>query len=291
MNERLRPVVVLFYPDEEVIASLRGLTDEWRPIAVINAIDDAHMRLLHHPHIEVLVNSTNIGLAQAFNRGITHAFRSGADYVMLLDQDTRPLPDMANTLLARADRFVAQGGRLGCIGPRPVDRKRPEAETIAPSLGPIDTNATLMPVSTIISSGMIIPRSAVEQVGGMWNELFIDHIDHEWCFRAAAAGLEVLLATDVLMAHDMGDEGLTVRGRYKPIHRSPVRHYHIVRNTLWLAQCSFIPRPWRIKEVAKLAYRIPAYLVFSSARWRTLKAIGSALWRGVDRPPARTLSA
>lgn len=292
MNERLRPIVVLFHPDDAAVGSLRALAGEgWRPIAVANAIDEARLAALRLADIEVLVNRANIGLARAFNQGIERALEAGADYVLLLDQDTRPPRGMTAALLARAEAYAAAGGRLGCLGPRPVDRKRPQAATIAAPAAAADPGTRLMPVATIISSGMVIPRAAIERTGGMWNELFIDQIDHEWCFRAAARGLAVLVAADVPMPHDMGDAGIALGGRYKPVHRSPLRHYHIVRNTLWLARCSFIPRRWRIIEAAKLAYRMPAYLVFSSARWRSLAAIARGLRHGLGRPPARTSSA
>ena len=292
MNARLRPVVVLFHPDDAAIASLLALAEEGRrPLAVANAIDDERRAALARAGIEVLVNRTNIGLARAFNQGIARALETGADYVMLLDQDTRPPPGMAAALLERAEAYRAAGGRLGCLGPRPVDRKRPGAATFARPAGPLDPATGLVPVATIISSGMVIPRAALDRVGGMWNELFIDHIDHEWCFRAAAHGLTVLGAADLAMPHDMGDAGLAIGGRYKPVHRSPVRHFYIVRNTLWLARCSFIPRRWRILEAVKLAYRIPGYLLVSSARPRSLAAIGRALWQGVRGQRARTWSA
>ena len=293
MNDRLRPVVVLFHPDDEAIASLIALAEQWRPIAVVNAIDAIRLGHLRSAPVDILLNSGNVGLARAFNQGIQHAFGGRADYVILLDQDTRPPPGMAGELLDRADRFVTTGRALGCLGPRPVDLKRPQAETIARQLGPVDSETGLLPVTTIISSGMVIPRQAIERAGGMWNELFIDHIDHEWCFRAAHKGLAVMIAPDVVMPHNMGDAGIEFRGRYKPIHRNPVRQYHLVRNTLWLTRCSFIPRRWRIIEAVKLGYRLPSYLLFGSARWRSLAAIARGLRHGLSRRQirVRTLSA
>lgn len=287
----LRAVVVLYHPDDGAIDMILAISSyDYAPVVVANAIDCAKLARLRSAGIDLIVNSTNIGLAAAFNQGIDRALASGAAHVMLLDQDTRPAADMATRLLALASRVEASGRRLGCIGPVPVDRKMPDARTLATTITGGVRDADLAEVATIISSGMVIPRAAIEAVGGMWNELFIDQIDHEWCFRASAAGLAVMAATSVPMPHDMGDHGIKLFGRYKPVHRSPVRHFHIVRNTLWLARCSFIPRRWRLAETVKLAARITSYILFSSARSQTLRAVARGIFEGLTAPPGRTLS-
>lgn len=289
---QLRAIVVLYHPDDGALNMVQAIARHgYAPVVIANAIDPEKLAVLRIAGIDVVVNGVNAGLATAFNQGIQRALASGADYVMLLDQDTRPPADMAVRLLALAARVEASGKRLGCIGPVPVDRKKPNARTLAASVDGGIGDADMIEVVTIISSGMVIPRSALMTVGGMWNELFIDQIDHEWCFRARSAGLAVVAATSVLMPHDMGDEGFRFLGRYKPVHRSPVRHFHIVRNTLWLARCSFIPARWRMVETAKLVARIPSYLLFSPARGRTLRAVLRAVQTGLRPPPGRTLSA
>ena len=288
----LRTVVVLFHPNDDAIAMVLSLARDGRePVAVVNAAAPARVAVLHEAGVELVFNDTNIGLAAAFNQGIARALESGATYVMLLDQDTRPSKDMADRLLKAAARVEASGRQLGCIGPVPVDRKRPQARTLAARVGGQDVTADLLEVVTLISSGMVIPRTALDVVGGMWNELFIDHLDHEWCFRARAAGFSVVAATAVDMEHDMGDRGFILFGRYKPVQRSPLRHYYLVRNTLWLARCSFIPARWRMAEAVKLVARIPSYLLFTSDRGRTLAALPRALRDGLRKPPGRTLSA
>lgn len=279
---RLGTVVVLHHPDADTIDHVEWLADRgFAPIAVVNAAtEDWRDRLRRSPGVLLVENLDNLGLARAFNQGIEQALARGDDYVLLFDQDSRPPPDFARAMLIAATDF-SPAAALGCVGPTVIDRKRPDAGVVRPgsSLGP-----GLRTALTVISSGMLIPRTAIDQVGGMWEPLFIDGIDHEWCFRAAAAGLTVAVATNVVLPHDMGDDAMTLFGRYKPIHRSPFRHYHIVRNTLWLARRSVIPTQWRLTETLKLALRAPAYLVFSSARIETVKA----LWRGVRdglRPP------
>lgn len=284
MSARIRPVVVLFRPSAADIASLVGLAaGGWNPVAVINEADRSQVVEIAAAGVDTIANTANVGLARALNQGIEHVFASGADYVMLLDQDTRPPASMMAALLERAEQVVAEGGRLGCIGPRPVDRKasaRPPSGRAAPTA-----------VDTVITSGQVIPRTAHDEVGGMWNELFIDCIDHEWCFRARARGLSVLMAQDVAMPHDMGDVAVGPRGHESILHRSPVRHFHIVRNALWMQRCAHIPRAWRLGELARLAYLVPTFLAVSTDRRASADAIRRGWREGLVGPPARSYSA
>ena len=282
----LHIVVVLYRPDAAMLESLIALASRHgNVVAVVNAADAATIGAIAAVDgLTSIVNDRNLGVAVAFNQGLERAFGDGADYVMLLDQDSRPDPALPRALVALAEQFQELGGRVGAIGPVVRDRKRPDAVTLADheSVGP-----GIARTATLISSGMTIHRNAYRAVGGMWQELFIDHVDHEWSFRAAAAGYAILVATGLPLDHDLGEGGFVLAGRFKPIHRSPVRHFHIVRNTLWLQRRSFIPRRWRWKEALKLAVRIPAYIVFSTDRLATIRAVASGLYRGSGSlPPA-----
>ncbi len=62
---------------------------------------------------------------------------------------------------------------------------------------------------------VLIGRAAYEAIGGMRDELFIDGIDHEWCFRAKSLGYRTFVARDVTMSHDMGEVGVSLFGRYQ----------------------------------------------------------------------------
>lgn len=286
LSARIRPVVVLFRPGAADIASLLALGEwGWRPVAVSNAAEPHQIEQLRAAGIELIENADNLGLARALNQGIERVFSSGADYVMLLDQDSRPPARMLGDLLERADGFATGGQALGCIGPRPIDRK-------AISVGENGvTNRGTRPVASVLTSGQVIPRSAYDRVGGMWNELFIDNIDHEWCFRARASGLTVLMACDVPMPHDLGDALVGPPGLQRILHRNPFRHYHIVRNTLWVQRCGHAPLAWRLVELARLAYRLPLYVFATTDRRTSLSSVVRGLRDGIAGPPDRSYSA
>ena len=270
-------VIVLYKPDDDTIGEVSALTAaDHHVIAVSNGISDGQRRSLMNAGLLALIdNDRNVGLARALNQGIAAALKEGADHVLLLDQDSRPSATMLTTLTAAAVAAQGAGRRLACVAPMLVDRKSPAA-TVGGARAPL----------TVATSGSLFARAALEAVGPMWDALFIDGIDHEWCFRARAAGFSIEVDPATSLLHDMGDAGIRLFGRFRPVHRSPFRHYHIVRNTLWLARRRYIPWLWRTKECLKSLYRMPVYLLVSDDRRATLGALRRGMIDGLRSPPA-----
>jgi rhamnosyltransferase len=274
-------VVVLYQPEEADLTNLSLLAQSGGSvIAVVNSISSSQRAML--PDIEgltVIHNDRNLGLAYALNQGLGAAMAAGARYVLMLDQDSRPPQGMLDRMAAAAGAIERSGRRLGCASPVLRDRK-------VAAIGNAP-NADLVATETLATSGTLITRAGWEEVGPMWEDLFIDGIDHEWCFRAQSLGFETVVLPEIVMEHDMGELAVNLFGRFRPIHRSPIRHYFIVRNTLWLARRRYIPLSWRLREVGKLAYRSPIYLLVSSDRLRSAANIVRALVDGLFQTNVR----
>jgi rhamnosyltransferase len=221
---------------------------------------------------KLILNKENLGLAIALNQGLAAAKDMGASHVMLLDQDSQPPVGMGHDLAIQLEALKNTGEPYAAISPTLLDRKAGK-ELHSSSYVDASINKSIIDWPSIATSGTVIDMAALEMIGDMRDDLFIDGIDHEWCFRARSKGFRIGASARVTMPHDMGDDGIVIFGRYRPLHRSPVRHYYIVRNTLWLAQLTYIPKKWRTKEVTKLLYRIPVYVLNSSNRAATFKSL------------------
>lgn len=263
-------VIVLYRPPPDIGAHLEFLRDAGLTVhAVYNECDGQVLAGLESiAGIRVIAFPDNRGLAAALNAGIDLAKASGATRVLLLDQDSRPTASMAQDLCAVFDRAIQAGLKPAAVGPLHVDIKGKGAPSHRPP-----NYEEWREVQTIITSGTILSMDAIQNVGLMWPQLFIDQIDHEWCFRAHALGWSILEVPSIEMKHDLGDSGIQVFGKFKGVHRSPIRHYHIIRNTLALLRISGIPSRWRTFEAFKTLYRIPAYIAFSSDKLATLRYV------------------
>lgn len=266
-------IFVLFHPQRSVEKTLEGIVSGGHPVVVVsNGADGALLNSLRAAAgIELIENSENLGLAHALNQGINRAFNDPkVQFVVLFDQDSSPpvnLPlGLANELDIDSD---------ACVGPRLVDVKAQEA-----GYRTHNSKAGAEAVASIPTSGTVISRRAFATVGPMLEELFIDGIDHEWCLRAAANGFRVRISDRVTMLHDMGDDGLVWFGDYKPLYKNPIRHFYIIRNSMYLGLHGCLPLRWRLLELLKTLRRIPVYLWASNDRMRSVKLIMQALIDG-----------
>lgn len=281
-------VVILYQPDEETVnyvVSL-GLGDHL-VVAVINAIDQRYISWLKNADgLRVVQNTSNLGLAKAINQGCKTAFELGATHVMILDQDSRPDRNLASNLLSDFLDLERAGRAVAAVGPRLVDVKGAKPSERADSVNFDHDRFTA--VDSLATSGTLISRSAFDMVGEMYEWLFIDDIDHEWCFRATHNGHRVVRSNQRIMLHNMGDGGVTLFGRYRPLHRSPIRHYYITRNSIYLCRQPYVRFGWRVSEILKLTYRIPVYLIISTKRIESFKNILAGVLHGIRPQNANT---
>src|SRR5690606_39260864 len=106
----------------------------------------------------------------------------------------------------------------------------------------------------LISSGALLPLAALERVGGMEEQLFIDHVYTEWFLRARSQGLRCYGVFSAEMEHQLGEGHRRLwpgRWRQVPAHR-PIRYYYIVRNSLLLYRRGYAPRRWIASDLLRL---------------------------------------
>jgi rhamnosyltransferase len=202
---------------------------------------------------QVLPLGANLGIAAAQNRGIEAARATGSEAVILFDQDSLPPPGMVEVLATALEALRSAGLRPAAVGPVPVDAR------LAPHRAP--GAAGPHAVDHLIASGCLIPLAVLDEVGLMREDLFIDYVDIEWCLRAATRGHRCYQVPAARMAHEFGSP-VTVLGRAYTSH-SPMRHYYLFRNTVWLWRQASIPLGWRFRAAPRVVARLAFNAVFA----------------------------
>ncbi len=205
--------------------------------------------------------ANNPGLAAGLNAGIRLALEdAGCAQVLLLDQDSLPAQDMVVRLLA-AERSLcaARPYRVAAVGPHYVDPRADRVTTyprflrFPPSRVVPAQEPNAFAVDMLISSGCLIPRAALDEVGLMDEGLFIDHVDTDWCLRARAHGLELFVVQDAGMEHRLGERWVRLGPlRSLPVH-APERMYYLFRNSLLLYRRPHASWPWILSDLRRLA--------------------------------------
>ena len=241
---------------------------------------------LDWPNLYGIFLDSNKGVATAQNVGIERARQDDADYVILFDQDSLPMPDMVDRLLAVAEEKQKVGEKVAVVGPRFVDERNQSQHSFlrvnAFTVNKLycDSKGDELISDVIISSGSLIPMPILKEIGGMVDELFIDMVDIEWCLRARDRGYLSYGVCDAVMYHSLGDEPLNVWGRTFPRH-SPLRHYYIARNSIWLLSRSYVPPRWKLLLIRAVITRLIFFPVWVSPRWSYLKKMLSGFGHGV----------
>ncbi|ADE16653.1 rhamnosyltransferase [Nitrosococcus halophilus Nc 4] len=237
-------------------------------------------------NLHCLALPENLGVAAAQNRGIAWAKERSATHVVLFDQDSCPAPDMIERLYGAWKQLEQRGRRVCALGPAYQDRRRPQSQPFVRVRGLMigrchcQRDDEILEVDHLISSGSLIPMAVLDKVGGMVEALFIDYIDIEWILRARQRGYQAYGVCGAKMFHTLGEEPIRFLGR-EVVARSPLRHYYLFRNAIWIYRQDWIPPLWKLADGFRLWQRFFFYALFAPPRLRQLKMMTLGLWHGL----------
>ncbi|GEA13460.1 glycosyltransferase family 2 protein [Alteromonas sp. KUL49] len=249
---KLGIVIVLYNPDIRHVSSIVNsflshnvsvaLIDNSPESKAFTAESASHY--LHFPE--------NIGIAKAQNEGMRLLFDEDCERVMLLDQDSHiTVTDLfkLNGQFSEiaSSRFIAAiGPSILCEFSNTIEKPRVQREQ--------KSDNEVKQVRQIIASGMLLSKEAFECVGAKEVELFIDGVDHEWCWRAAVKGFGVYKSELVVMRHKQGDDRVRCCGiTFK--QGAPVRLYYQFRNIFILTRRGYVPFYWKIRNLFAIPIR------------------------------------
>ena len=187
----------------------------------------------------------NIGLAKAQNIGIQKAKEIGCSNIIFFDQDSVIQEETIFSLAKGFTELTNSGIKIAAIGPTIINKTTHEKYK---SQG--NSSEKYSEVSTLISSGTYTSLKVVNEVGGMEDNLFIDLVDHEWCWRAQNKGYKLFLSNSITINHSVGNDQCSLLG-FPIIISTPFRYYYIYRNTLLMFGRNYVPLNWKMKRIIR----------------------------------------
>jgi rhamnosyltransferase len=223
-------VVITFHPQAVVWDNLAKVRQQVEMLLVVdNGSSPKSLAPFYalptDPGFTLIENKMNLGIAAALNAGARWARARGFEYVALFDQDSTVTDGFIKAMLATYESHPHRD-RLAIVTPRQMERitSRLRGQECAKDGGPL----------VAITSGSLMPTAIFEQCGWFEEELIIDGVDHEYCFRVRAQGYTLaqcreallLVAVGSLICHEV--LGLKIMAK----HYSARRRYYITRNRL-----------------------------------------------------------
>ncbi|MDI6832194.1 MAG: glycosyltransferase family 2 protein [Actinomycetota bacterium] len=244
-------IVVLNWNGRDLtLDCLRSLEDldypSWEVILVDNASCDGSAQAVRDafPRVTVLENEANLGFSEGNNRGIAHALSRGADYVLILNNDTvLGDPGFLAVLVAylEAHRDVAAAGPLVLYPDS--GRVWSAGGRLHPVLGmcshegkgePARGFASREPyrVDYVPGCCMLLSRSALAKVGMFDPDYFLYFEDLDWCFRAEERGYRcVVCPVEAVYHRKSGTSGSAGSDRL-----SSIQAFYYARNGILFAK-------------------------------------------------------
>jgi GT2 family glycosyltransferase len=276
--------------------ALKGQTRQLDEIVVVNnASTDNTLSLLAgaYPEVTLLNLRENRGVGGGFAAGLTYAaLTKKYDWIWLFDQDSTPSRDGLERLLNGLHYLDCDAESTAILAPVCRD---PVTGLTCPGLSwrgirlratPADPKQHITLADSVISSGSLMRREAIETVGLPRADFFMDFVDHEHCFRLRRHGFKIAVVQDSFLDHVLGEPSqLRILGwkKYWTDHL-PWREYYMARNevfTIW----QYYPK-WRIKGF--VFYRLARHALEVLLFGRRKLACFGMIYRGfVDGRAAR----
>jgi rhamnosyltransferase len=224
-------------------------------------------------------NDRNRGLAAALNQAADWAFGEGYRWLLLFDQDTGVVPGVGAELL-RIYHLAAARRATAVVGTNFFDEAKQAPRFPSLAVG----EQEWVPARTVIVSGSLIERDACRAIGPFREEFFVDSVDHDYCLRARAKGLQVALATRPLIRHRLGETSAyrALGMRIATSNHSAARRHDMGRNRLVLAREYLLREPrWVAASLFALAAETAVLLVLEADGGRKARAVVSGAWHGL----------
>jgi GT2 family glycosyltransferase len=262
----------------EMIACLRSLArseaaDHARVYSCNLDVSPAHVQQLQrlYPDIEQIELDQNYGYAGNNNIGIERAMADGADWILLLNDDTEFAPDCFSALV----RVAMSDPTIGIVGPMVYHFDEPNViQSAGADLGPlwrsehagqneVDRGQFAGPrdVDWVSGCALLVHRDVVQRVGPLDERFFMYWEETEWCLRAKRGGFRVVQVPEARLWHK------GVRRDYRP---APYVTYYMTRNRFLFLQKHRAPgAAWR--DVWMTTLRTLAAFTLKD-EWRDIKA-------------------
>ena len=237
MGLEIAGVVVLYNPVKEMLCNIDSYIHQINRLYVVDNSDVKNMEFVDNikalPHVKYIDNNGNKGIASALNIAAVEAINENYKWLLTMDQDSRITPSMLTEMLEYIQFETVD--KISMLSPF-------HANSYHQSLNSTEKYTEVL---TAMTSGCLLNLSSYIQIGPFDEEMFIDHVDHEYCLRSHQKGYYIIRVNHAVLQHNVGNLNQhTLFGKkFFSINHSPIRNYYSFRNRIRLIKRYYISFP------------------------------------------------
>ena len=180
---------------------------------------------LNNNKIEYVYNKKNLGIAKALNLACEKAISDGFKWILTMDQDSSFSSNDINEYFKSFDNIEKKN--TGIFSPKHILKN---------DINKIRDDKKFLEIDHVMTSGNLLNLSAWEKIGKFDENLFIDEVDSEICFRMIENDYKVIQMNRIKMFHELGS--LEKRNffikKISVLNHNYIRKYYIMRNKFYM---------------------------------------------------------
>lgn len=175
--------------------------------------------------VYLVKNIQNMGIARALNQACQIGSDKGYNWILLLDQDSICQSNYINIMERYLDLPQA-----AILCPLICDCRSGKFILNQPVVNKVSQ------VKKAITSGSIVNLEVWEKLGKFDENMFIDSVDFEYCYRVNQDGKKIYLISEMTLDHELGEIKTKYFFRLKIhyISHNPLRYYYITKNIIYM---------------------------------------------------------
>jgi rhamnosyltransferase len=178
--------------------------------------------------IKIIYNKHNMGISYALNQGLKQSKELGYILFLTMDQDS----ELKENAIYEMLQVLDSDRNIISVGPNIYNKVTKNKDSY-------------VLVDRLITSGNLTYTNIANEVGGYENKLFIDGVDFDFSLKLRDTGKNIALAFKAQIIHKVGEyeDARFLFKNFRLKSHSPLRHYYIYRNNLYIIKKYFSKYP------------------------------------------------
>lgn len=216
-------VTVLYNPTEEVFENINSYLNGLNKLYLVDNSEKENKKLKDKfikfsSKIEYIKMNGNEGIAKALNIVKNKAIEENYNWLLTMDQDSSFKNNDFINFVEKIKKFLSN--KIAIFYPC-YDLNNT-----------IKLRKKICNIDIILTSGNILNLNLAKEIGDFDEKLFIDEVDHDYCYRIFQKNYQIKEIQDVFLKHKVGEMKKNIFCSIT--NHNKIRKYYIARNRCYM---------------------------------------------------------